>query len=419
MKKWLLLTASLTMAAAAAAGCGKESASSEVAADTGKSASAAQQVAPPWESKEPITLHVVWSGSKQQYSERVENPRIKAKMPNVTFEFHALGDGLEKMLTAGIKPDVVNVTPQVFYDLQRLNMTTDMAPYIKKYGFNMDRFVPGHVDIIKSYSDKGELFGLPGKVNFPYVNHGLAYNKEIFDRLNVPYPKDNMTWDEVITLAKQLNRTDGGIQYKGLFMDIPEYMMQQLALSYTNKAGKADLSAPGWAEIFRLHKRAFDELGNVRAGDWAKDQNIAMFAGRIRNFIDSATINKDSMFKWDVATYPTFKEAPNTVPPVLGVYAITSISEHKDAAFRLVTELLSDELGQDEIASFLNPEFKVKNVKSVRDVKQALYKPGEFDSVARPIVNKKINELLNGKDVNTAIREAQEEMQKAVDASKK
>jgi multiple sugar transport system substrate-binding protein len=228
-----------------------------------------------------------------------------------------------------------------------------------------------------------------------------------------------MTWDEVIELAKKLNRAEGGVQYKGLFLDIPEYMMQQLALNYSTKDGKADLSSPLWSEIFKVHKKAFDELGAVREGDFAKDQNIAMFAGRIRNLIDAATINKDSMFKWDVATYPSFKEAPNKVPPVVGVYAVAATSEHKDHAFKLVSELLSDELGKDVIDGYLNPEFKTKNVKAVKDVKQALYVPGEYDSVARPIVNKKINELKDGKDVNTAMREAQEELQKAFDQAGK
>ncbi|NOU90117.1 extracellular solute-binding protein [Paenibacillus sp. LMG 31460] len=46
----------------------------------------------------------------------------------------------------------------------------------------------------------------------------LYYNKDIFDKFGISYPRNGMTWDEVYDLAKKLNRTEDGISYRGFGM---------------------------------------------------------------------------------------------------------------------------------------------------------------------------------------------------------
>lgn len=45
----------------------------------------------------------------------------------------------------------------------------------------------------------------------PVVNNtmSLYYNKDLFDKFGVSYPKDGMTWDEVLELNRQLDKNGG------------------------------------------------------------------------------------------------------------------------------------------------------------------------------------------------------------------
>jgi ABC-type glycerol-3-phosphate transport system substrate-binding protein len=105
---------------------------------------------------------------------------------------------------------------------------TDLQPLAKKHGFDFNKFDTKLVDSIKSYSDQGQIYYLP----YNTLAFALMYNKDIFDKFGVPYPKDNMTWDEAIELGKKLTRTEAGVNYIGLrppgaLNRVPERMPSQ------------------------------------------------------------------------------------------------------------------------------------------------------------------------------------------------
>lgn len=64
------------------------------------------------------------------------------------------------------------------------------------------------------------------------------YNKGIFDKFGVPYPKDGMTYDEAIELAKKVTRSVDGVQYYGLFPGNPAIQLGQLSQTFLD--GKTD-----------------------------------------------------------------------------------------------------------------------------------------------------------------------------------
>jgi multiple sugar transport system substrate-binding protein len=70
----------------------------------------------------------------------------------------------------------------------------------------------------------------------PYYDFVLAlhYNKDIFDKFAVPYPKNNPRWEEVIEIGKKLTRTEGTVNYLGLKTAIINRVTAQMNLSYIN-----------------------------------------------------------------------------------------------------------------------------------------------------------------------------------------
>lgn len=106
---------------------------------------------------------------------------------------------------------MINDTIASIIKYEELGLTEDLNPYVKQFNMDLNRIDPIVLDTVRKTSGDGKLLGIPisGNVVMMY------YNKDIFDRFAVPYPKDGMTWDEVYDLARQLTRSDGAVKYRG------------------------------------------------------------------------------------------------------------------------------------------------------------------------------------------------------------
>src|SRR5690606_6581636 len=110
--------------------------------------------------------------------------------------------GLPEMVATGNKFDIFfasigNYESALFeHKLER-----DMTPLIESTKMDLSRIEPSVIEAMKKISG-GKMYGIPVFNN----NLVLYYNKAICDKFGVGYPKDGMTWDEALTLAKKLDR---------------------------------------------------------------------------------------------------------------------------------------------------------------------------------------------------------------------
>jgi multiple sugar transport system substrate-binding protein len=75
----------------------------------------------------------------------------------------------------------------------------------------------------------------------------LMYNKEIFDKFNIAFPTDGMTWDQAYAMAVKLTRQDGGVNYRGFGTPNSVWYNNQLSLQIVNpKTNKASFYTDGW-----------------------------------------------------------------------------------------------------------------------------------------------------------------------------
>jgi multiple sugar transport system substrate-binding protein len=139
----------------------------------------------------------------------------------------------------------------------------------------------------------------------------------------------------------------------------------------------------------------------------------------------------------DYVQFPTFKEAPGMGPqPYPTYFYVSSTSKYKDEVFEVLAYLTSDEyqmeaskLGnitvlnnksiQAALASSL-PEFKGKNISAFipKQVAPPAYQT-KYDSVVRGFMDAAFKDVATGlKDINTALREAEEGANKAIAESK-
>jgi multiple sugar transport system substrate-binding protein len=365
---------------------------------------------------EPVTLIHLSAHSDQVYQQRfLDNPALKKQLPNVTL-VHMLPKDLDARIASGETPDIVGLAPQGFFNSLDAGLGYDMTELIKKHNFDISGMDAKVLDKIRA-AGGGKLVAVPFRDN-PYVIFGTLYNKDLFDRFAVPYPKDNMTWEDIIALSKRFDRVVDGEQYQGLLVqNAPVYMMQQIGASYVNARNQAAISGPLWEKVFRT----FNELPNNTSGNLANylsKLNTAMFVGVVQDIVTKP--EKYPEINWDIVSYPTFPEAPKTVPNQFGILGVTASSKHKDEAFQFIQFQFSKDFAELAIKEYENPVALTKNIKVLKDRALTAYFPTKYDSDFNGLLNKAIKQMVDsGTDINTAMRDLQEQMQKVIDEKSK
>jgi multiple sugar transport system substrate-binding protein len=382
----------------------------------------------------PITLKV-WTGDNDNLWNDTKVEPVKKKFPNITLERVSLQkNGLDKLLSAGDPPDIVNGSKNhMIFQVLPAKMEFDLTPLIKKYNYDLNRYSPDLIQSVKGFSDQGKLFGLPNTK----VVYGLIYNKQLFDKFAAPYPKDDMTWDQAIQLAKRMSRTEDGFQYKGLTIQYYNIIGSQLNMVVIDRSGKASMSK--WLKPASVIKQIYDVPGNSGTipGSIAKMMDpfykgtMAMVVANPASMFGGAKEHPD--LQWDFTTTPTFPEAPNTDPYMNYTFlGISPTSQHKDEAFKVIAYLNSDEvqLGlarkgypavlsntevQKQFAADL-PELKGKNLPALFKHKQAdPYVSPYFQGPIDSLVKTGFNNMIKGSgDINTSLRQMDEEIDKKV-----
>ncbi|WP_048601228.1 ABC transporter substrate-binding protein [Rubeoparvulum massiliense] len=129
-------------------------------------------------------------------------------------------------------------------------------------GFNLDQMVPAVRDKLQGMGN-GTLY----TISPTFDTYVLAYNKEMFDRFNQPYPTDNMTWDDLFTLGENFNEGEGIEATYGVSLgdswEISQYIniyAAQLGLNPVDLDTKtAYLNTPEWRELWSMFADAYEQ----------------------------------------------------------------------------------------------------------------------------------------------------------------
>lgn len=362
---------------------------------------------------------------------------VKLKFPHITIErinTAEKGSTLNELVASNSIPDMVINYPYNLTDLTKLGIDLNMDELIKKHKVDLNRISPEYLESVKIVNGFNYYTGLPMSNN----TFALFYNKDLFDRFGVPYPKDGMSWDEVREVAVKLTRSDSGVQYYGLFPDNVYRGAYQASLPFVDlKNNKSVFQTEEWKNVFQLWYSLYKMPGaeimpkELNTVNGFKTGQIAMFSGYSGQLPDLLSLKG---FNWDVVTYPYNKAAPGVGQRVDSpMMSITNTSKSKDAAMQIISVILSDEV-QTELTKNLQssvlkdpkinaqfgkatPELSSKNVVAFTKPKVAVLKPFGFVPVgsAAGIPITAFTELLySGKDVNTVLREADEKMTKVI-----
>ncbi|CAG7625728.1 extracellular solute-binding protein [Paenibacillus allorhizosphaerae] len=390
---------------------------------------------------EPVTLTFYMHSagmSEDEFKRYVEEPMQK-KYPYITFEV-LRNKKLEDLIAAGTYPDIMTVDTYSVLKMKDVGMAEELSSLAKANGFDRTKYTPTLMNVNDLYGKKGDLYAIPWAAQYT----ALYYNKDIFDKFAVGYPKDGMTWDDVLELGRKLGGTDGTTQYYPLGSQVDAfYVYSQLSPEpLVNPATrKAQFNNEQWKAVFQLMKN-ITGLPNNKSGygsgrdRFLKDKTLAMLPdwGTYASNLMTAENQGGTGMNWDLVSYPTFKENPG-VGPASGPWLmmICSQSKYKQEAFQVIQEIVGKEnqmviakeglklpsLNDEELKkSFAanNPVMKQKNVQSIFKVKSAAIgvRTEYYDAANKPL-KENLKKVVDGSmDINTALRDAEEKANKAV-----
>ncbi|WP_379213600.1 ABC transporter substrate-binding protein [Paenibacillus sp. GCM10012303] len=398
---------------------------------------AAGEPAKPAVQTEPVTVTIGANPfflTDEELKKYVADP-VKKKYPHITVvRSNDMPKGtqtVEEMVVNKNIPDILVDAPYALMKIIGLGVTQNMDDLIRKHQFDKNRLLPELIDSLKTAT------GLDYMVSLPFYNNafGLFYNADLFDKFAVSYPTDKMTWEEIQKKAVQLTREEGDKKYIGLWAGDAMWGGYQLGLPYLDKEKKkAMLDTEDWRSVLALWKSLYDTQGALMPPAGTNYEQL-FFDGQVAiAFGHMGTLQKlreTNPFNWNVFTYPSNNKAPG-----FGQRAdtynmlITQQSKNKDAAFQVISVVLSDEVQlewsrngkmsvlkdtsiHNEFGKAITA-FQNKNVAALTKAKLQVIQPFVYDYPTLPVIriNTAFNEVLHqGKDINTALREANELME--------
>ncbi|MFD0961229.1 ABC transporter substrate-binding protein [Paenibacillus chungangensis] len=299
---------------------------------------------------------------KAAYTEfQKENPNIA-----IEFETYPQKQYYEKLrlqLSGGADYDLFAGNLDVMLDTGILE---PLDGYLKDNNTDMS----GYGVLLDSMKINGHTYGLPYRKS----NWMLYYNKTLFDQYNVPYPSDDMTWEEFRELAKAMTHGSGADKVYGAYMQQwPQTWYMQAVQKGSTIIDKdlsefknalqlrMDMEQEGsimsWSEqkSTGAHYNAAFQKGNVAMnliGDW--------HVAQLRQAEDEGKID----FDWDVVPIPhPDGVSANTSLALPVTLMMNKNSKHKEEAFKAVA-FMTGAQGAEVFASrgyltgFTNDEIK-------------------------------------------------------------
>jgi len=270
--------------------------------------------------------------------------RFNEKNPDLQVVLEAYGDDFDTKLATGFgasdAPDVMYMWNYAHYKdgLEPLDSWVSKEPASFKGDFYKGLF---------DYNSIGsKLLGLP----IGYTTHVVYYNKDLFDKAGVPYPKGDWTWDELLATAKKVANPSQKI-YGFAFQQEPdpydfEHYLWNVGVSYLGPEGsfKNGFKDPKVVALLTKMQNAIKEGYAISVeGSGSRE----MRTGKLAMFINgswSIPSLKEANVNFGLAKMPSVEKGKKSISAIsISGIAMYNKSKNKDAAWRFMKFWVSPE----------------------------------------------------------------------------
>ncbi|MBN2641743.1 MAG: extracellular solute-binding protein [Victivallales bacterium] len=158
-------------------------------------------------------IPLVWVSAS--VPDREEQVRVFNELhPEYRLSIDPGNTGITKIIvqcSANMGGDIIDfVSESNIQTFTEAGILMDLTPHADKMGFGLDTLADSVKPLVlaKELDENGNI--VERQITYPLnVFHTyIIYNKNIFDQYGIPYPPEDLTWDEYIELAKKLTIMD-------------------------------------------------------------------------------------------------------------------------------------------------------------------------------------------------------------------
>lgn len=298
--------------------------------------------------KEPVVLHVLTSLTDQEF-DQLYGKEFAKQYPNITLKATYKADIWtfeEAYQKAEKKPDVI-IFPFEYEFKQFLDK--GLLRELDGGAFDFKNLFPPVFSYVEAMSgSEKKIYGIAGG----FITMGLKFDKQLFDRYQIDYPTNEMTWEEVFALAKKFSgKEENGVPVYGLSLyggvsspfNSIDIVREAYGLTYFDQEGRVMLNSDRWKEVLQLLLDGFRSGYLDPVGDAIATKRAAMY-------IQGGTMQMQDMDKYGYVTLPVspyLQEASDF--GINNIATIVNATEHLSAAWKLVKFLSSEETASRNI----------------------------------------------------------------------
>lgn len=266
------------------------------------------------------------------------------------------------------QPDIVMTDSGSFEKMISDGKLMELDSFITRDKYDTETIYPALLEILKE-KGAGKIYGLSPT----FQGQALFYNVDLFNKYGIDPPQNNITWQEILDLARRFpsdgdadSRVYGfGAQYGMNFSNLASMISSTEGLSQVNPdTMKVTINTDAWK---RVYKTAFDAIesgsvynptdGGFSGGsmeDYYKSQlflmgRMAMTMGdpyTLQNMKESRSYLKDyTPFEIGIAAGPVDPADPETASNMYlsDIFAIRADSPNADAAWDFIKFINGEE----------------------------------------------------------------------------
>lgn len=281
-----------------------------------------------------------------------KNPDINVKIIHIPQNYF---EKLHMLVAANLTPDIIFINNLNLPIYTSGNIFMGLDGYLKKSNkINKDDFFP---ESLKTMSHNNKVLAIPRDIS----NVVIYYNKGLFDKYKVKYPKDNWTQEDFFETAKKLTidtDKDGkidifGISFQSLVLYYLPFAWSNGGTLFNENNTQFELDQKNSCEGIQFYAdlpnkyhvapRAAEAGNSTMAQLFIQNKLAMLISGRW----SVPRLREEKDLKWDVVRFP-YGKAGSIVGIDGSGWAISAKSKNPDKAWRVIEYLAS----KDSISNF-------------------------------------------------------------------
>jgi multiple sugar transport system substrate-binding protein len=290
--------------------------------------------------------------------------RYEKKFPNVDVELMEIsGDIYQKllvMIAAGNAPDLMWMG-QSFQEFANRGVFLDVTDRVAR-DLDIKNFTPKAVEW---YQFKGRNYGIAQGLDMRFI----TYNKDLFDKAGLPYPKNGWTYDEFLAAAQKLTideNGDGKPEQWGFFGDLDHSLFKAEMIS--EKGGGALCNSPEMLDFLHTNLDLAEKYRVSPSGrqtvNEAFDNLVSIFRQGKVGMMSMATWNMADMqtrcanMRWDIVANPTVRQPGHWAS--CQAFVISATTKHPEESWQLCKMFLEEDYQKTKYPTILPSNIAVQ-----------------------------------------------------------